>query len=406
MADRRRRARGSAAVAVAALCLTGPTCSAETSQRPDVPIATFGRAVGDGSDATAAIAGAFGALDAPVVRFPVGTFAVSTCRTLDAASSVSLIGSGRGKTVIRVAASTCSGGLFQWTQASQVAIRGLTIDMNGATAATATGILSFLADDDVLIDEVDVINVGSGPFYAIAGNGAYDVTIQNSRCVFKAAATSANQCVNSSNSFRTAKNWTIRNNVFINSGAFYEGDDFKSSGNDISGWAFGGGITIGSTTSDSKFSSDNDTVHDSGTALDVNHTFPAAVEASGFGQIITNGGFYNVADSCVVVRGQHSMVARNHCHGWGKGVATGRYKPDMAAYTDGYVTPSVNGSHSLFLANKATVDGSSSHALYGYADQPEVTDVTIRGGALEGVVAPTRIVGGTTMINVSPVNAR
>jgi len=318
----------------------------------------FGTAVGDGSDATAAIVAAMAVATSKTIYIPAGTYGLTT-GTRTASSAVSLVGQGAGKSIIRMPAScTQTGDILVWVARSNVTIQDLTLDLNGCTASGISGGLSVAGGANLTINRVSIINAGSGPWLQISLNGVTAAQVTNSYIHRTAAATTQNQAINVSSSYAAADNLLISGNTLVNSGTLVNATHLRYIGNSVSGWAYGAGISTHPTQSANATIADN-VFYDSGVAVDADGAWPNGIESWGPHAVITGNRVSNVAAG-LFVSGPNSLLSGNTVYAAGKrNDAAG-----AASYTLNYTDASRNAIGTTMVGNVALDDGSGL-AKYG-----------------------------------------
>lgn len=200
---------------------------------------------------SARLAEAFGAAGSPTIAFEPGVYNLE-CRSFTAASSVSLIGSAGGETILKLPTKCAFSTPFMtWDAKSKIRLSNLTIDLNSPTYRALQPVLLFSAyggsAKGLRIDHVRMIRATSPSLLvtvgATSGNSYEGVSIQSN--VFKMnAATSTNQCialttVNGTGFIPSAQ---IVDNMCAGTAVQIDGTQTVVAGNDISGFMFGNAI--------------------------------------------------------------------------------------------------------------------------------------------------------------------
>lgn len=184
---------------------------------------------------------------------PVGVFKIACRSRLRAASSVSLLGSGTRKSVLRLerACAALDHPIMEWTSKSNVRISGWTLDLNDSRFAKVVNVMQFQAyagnAHGLQVDHFEIINGNTLSLLigvAAAGGFTYSgVVIDNNRLQMRPGR-SQNQCIALStvNGLGYIPEARITNNVCIGSAIQADGVGTVIAGNDVSGYSFGQGI--------------------------------------------------------------------------------------------------------------------------------------------------------------------
>lgn len=355
-----------------------------------VDLRTFGRAVGDGSDATAAIRAAMASADAPVVKVPVGVYGLSA-GTYAAGSAVSLVGEGIGKSIIRLQADCAqSGDLLHWVGRDDVLVQDLTLDLNGCAAGSLSGGLAVTGGRSLRLVRVAVVGAGAGPWLLASLNGISHAQVVGSRFQARAAQSSQNQGINVSASYAQGDDVLIEGNTLVNTGALANVRHLRFLGNDVSGWGYGAGISTNPVHSADAVIAGN-VLHDSGIGQDADGAWPNGIESWGPRAVIAGNRVSNVAAG-LFIGGPDSTVTCNVVTGAGKradGVGE-------AGLILGYVSAAQNANGSTLLGNVVADDGTGT-TRFGLRDNARTAGVhaPLAANIFAGSVAAARIVGGT-----------
>ena len=207
-----------------------------------VDLANFGRTVGDGSDATAAIRAAMASVNAPAVKVPAGVYGPAPGAYV-AGSTVFLVGDGIGRSIIRLpAACFQSGDLLQWVGCDDVLVRDLTLDLNGCAAGSLSSGLAVAGGHGLRLVRVSIMGAGAGPWLLASLNGVSHAQVVDSQLKAQAAQSSQNQAINVSASYAQGDDVLIEGNTLVNTGALADVTRLRFLGNDLSGWGYGAGI--------------------------------------------------------------------------------------------------------------------------------------------------------------------
>jgi hypothetical protein len=378
---------------------TQGTFAAGPTTAPGVPIASFGLAL-PGADISSTLAVAFASTVSPTVIFPSGVFTFQPT-SLVAGSAVSLIGQGAGQTVLQLPGSGCSvagaAAILSWVSRSNITIRNLTIDLNNCAGPIGGGsapasVVAITGGGQVHFDHAAVVNMGTGKWLEISLNGVSHVWVDHNYLHATAAQTIQNQGLNISSSYTLGDDVHFEDNTLVNTGALANASHFKARGNDISGWAYGAGISTNPTASPDAQLVEN-LIHDSATGVDQDGAYPTGIEGWGQRQQVVGNTISNVAAACIFVGGPSQNVTGNRCQGAGKR-ADGVKSPGIQI---GYVNSTQNGNGSALVGNTVIDDGTGT-TTYGYADQTGVNGVyaPLASNAFAGALGAMNIVAGTT----------
>lgn len=349
--------------------------------------ADYGMRVGAASLVNSAGLGRiFDAVDSPTVVFASGTYEIS-CSAFVANSSVSLIGAGAGKTILKFPMGCkFDHNVFLWTSKSGVKISNLTIDMNKPTPGKLYNVLAFQAyagnTDKIEISGVAIVN-GISPviMIGVASAGGYrysNVNIHGNFVSLAAAAPTQNQCIalttnDGAGEIPAAK---ISYNYCSNSGIQTDGALTEINGNDVSGYRFGTGLFTAFNNDVSKAPTSNRCIimnnvfHDTPNGRDINDTAPGGIENNCYNAIIYGNIARNLGGAGYFNYGSNSIYIKNAAINNGKSGSHGVSRVlDQAGFALNY-----NGAHPAFMSrnvkmidNVAYDDGAGTQA-YGYAE--------------------------------------
>ena len=368
----------------------GPqTRAASGTFTPGTPVTFYGAKCDGTSDDTAAFNAAFLALGSKLntLVIPAATCIINPATVANNlfTGPLSIIGSGPGASIIKVktGSSVVSNSvLLEWNNAgSGITVSNLTIDLNAATVASGTaGILDFVGSTtaQVTVNQIEIINGGSSGFLYVQAYGVTGGKIINSYFQLTTASTTQNQCINlGSAAANLVNDWLISGNRCVNSGmGFFGADKLTVTQNEIYGWAFGGGITLGPNGTDTtlrKIVVSNNDVHDSGTGLDANSDAPGGIENWFYGAQITGNRIYKTAGAGISNGGGFSNIS-------------GNWVGDAGTLTKNAID------------QLGTITAGSSYTAGYY------TNVALTGGLGTGATANIQVGAGATVVQVSLVN--
>ena len=186
------------------------------------------------------------------VVMPPGTYSLPCASDFVAASSVSLIGAGADRTVLRLD-SHCGldHPLMSWISRSNVRLSGFTLDLNNSRFIGRQDVLQFDAfkgnASGLRIDHIAILR-GSSPSLQIAvaasGGAIYSNVAIDHNHLQMVPSTAQNQCIALStvNGLGAIPSAQISNNICRGSGIQADGEGTLISANDVSDYEFGTGI--------------------------------------------------------------------------------------------------------------------------------------------------------------------
>ena len=324
--------------------------------------------VGDGvADNTAALTRLAADTTSPTVYFPAGTYMISSTTAIEMASSVSMIGAGQGATTLKLTAdgSLPSVWMFDWTGRSGFKISGLTIDLNGATrTGLPAAIIRSRSSTDWSVDHVSVIN-GSTNMALIDGvagsGGVARYNISDNYLALKAPSTSGNWGIMLSDAGGggITGGKVLRNNL-VNTAIFADVNHTTFDGNTITGWGYGGGITLAANASNSH---DNKVtanyIHDSQTTTDVDITAACGIENWSRSSTLASNHIDHVGADGIANMGANSTISDNWIYAAGK-------RADIHqgnGITGGYYDATYNSDNSRYVGNRAFDDAAEISAM-------------------------------------------
>ncbi len=141
-------------------------------------------AKGDGStDDTSTIQAAINAMaSGKKLIFPQSTYRITSAITTPTGAIVYLEGFGAGATIIRQDGAAANGIVFNISQSQGGGVRGMTIKANSATGtgSTGTGLIINQANDNFVVERVDISNFGSSLTIA----GCFNIWVSEFRLLF------------------------------------------------------------------------------------------------------------------------------------------------------------------------------------------------------------------------------
>jgi hypothetical protein len=365
-----------------------------------INVLDFGAKCDGSTDDTAAFRAALALTSPTTIRIPTGTCRISGA-ALTAASAVSLVGDGRGVSIIQLApGAATSGAVFSWSGYSNVTISNLTLDLNGASASPTvlTGAISITGGSGHDIEDVAVINGGSSYWLLLALDGVSDTTIQDNLLALAAAHTTQNQGINVSCAYSASNNVHITGNVLVSTGIETCIDGGEISGNDISGFAFGTGIATEASPFATNIAITNNRIYDGATTTDSNDTASGGVENWAPNCVISNNLIWGNGGVGIDQGGQNCSVIGNVT--WGNGRRTdggGGSGIDIR-----YANSTYNGNGSLVAGNISFGNGNASGAGRGYGYNEQSSSLT---GIVFGINSWAGPQGATSILGTPAISS-
>ena len=356
-------------------------------------IKDFGAKCDGVTDDTAAFAAAF-ALTAPTtIHIPTGTCRISGA-PLSAASSVSLAGNGRGISVIQIApGARLSSAVLYWGWVNNVTLRDLTIDLNGAVATTLVhGAVAITGGSGHDIENIEIKGAGSSLWLLTSFDAISKTVIHHNLLSLPTAAATQNQGINLSCYSGPPTAVRIVDNVLTNTGMDICAASSEISHNEISGWAFGGGITTEQNAASNKLTIIGNRIHDGATTIDSNSTPTHGIENWAAESLIADNLIWNNGGSGIEQGGQQSLIIGNVL--WGNGQRTDRLGGNGVNSRND--NPTYNAQNSYLSDNVVFGNGNATAAGqgYGYTEQAAgLTGIGFGANAWAGPRGAANILG-------------
>lgn len=241
------------------------------------------------------------------------------------ASNTWLHGFGAGSTILKVQpASSYSGCVVQAIGAPTLTdIRLSDFTFDGSDAGTGLAppngtMLCSQAVTGISYDHIEVLRM-YGTF-AMSVQGDTNFNISNNTITLTTARTTQNQCILGTAALQNLNGY-IKDNICVGSAIEYDGTNIVVSGNEVSGWKFGGGITTGPCSGcgiiDGHNTIANNILHDSGLLPDTNNTIPLGIEDWGPFDTVTGNVTYRNGGIGINAGGANSVYSGNI--GWDNG---------------------------------------------------------------------------------------
>ena len=344
---------------------------------------------------------------ATTVTMPAGTYELPCGTSLRAAGSLSLIGAGMGRTVLRLErACLLDGPVMAWISKSGVRLSGFTIDLNNSRSVSRQDILRFHAyEGDARGLQVDHVAILRGNTLSIqiavaaAGGFTYSGVVLDSNRLEMTPGRSQNQCIGLTtvNNQGRIPGARITNNICRGSGIQTDGEGTLVAGNDVSGYQFGTGIFTAFVTKTDSPSVDgpssrgcivrDNVIHDTGQTLDVNRTATGGIENNCVDALVENNratnlggpGFVNFANGTRYI-GNSATAVGYMGTGSSLGDADGAA---FVAFESSTGFPWYRSSGLIFERNTARPHGG--RPRYGYSEEPyHLFNSTLAGNSFEG----------------------
>jgi hypothetical protein len=309
------------------------------------------------------------------IHFPSGTILINA-DPYDANDGISLLGAPNNGTVIKINPESClkRTASIKWKNSSNIVVKNIIFDLSGCSPIEAHApFLNFVRDHGVVIAGNSFINVGAH-WNIIAINGTQNAVISNNSANAEPSR-ELNHFVSLSTSGGRVSNVTIEKNRSRGTGFLVAGSNVKVLGNDISGWAYGGGVTVTRGVTPDVIVADNN-IHNSGQEADSDRTYANGIEAWSKGAIIFRNIIKDVGASCVFSGGNDQKIIQNVCVGAGKGLR-------QSGFVAGFVTNENSANGSLYAGNRAEPDMSGSMP-YGFSAIKGNKNISLDSNSFEG----------------------
>ena len=277
----------------------------------------------------------------------------------------------KGQSVIKAAA-TFNGalynGMIQVTSATNFQITGINFNRNAQSAQTGPpnydACLLLFTCSNFLVQNCNFTNAFA--FGLIIGGGQ---TFWVDQCYFQQAypSTWQNEGIYITDDSRISQDGHVTKNILIGTGMDLKVWRCEVSGNDVSGWNFGAGITTEQDSGNNAYYRIiGNVVHDGGTAIDHDATYPAAIENWAFSSVIANNVIYNIGSSGIGSGGELCTITGNYIDHCGMSGAIGVYG---ASIVSRYGSATYNGNGTTIIGNTLVDTNVSATTTYFYADE-------------------------------------
>lgn len=337
-------------------------------------------------DVTSAVAAAItaaAAVGGGEVYFPAGTYGFPSPVTVTSKSNVTLRGAGRDSTILlsTIAAGLIGAGsatVLFFNGCTNVSVQDITLSGNGTlTTNINTSLLAFTSCNYAEFVNSAIINtyrigmwiVGTNDF-RVAGNlflkaGSAEGTYQN-----EAIASSG-----------TINRGWIQDNYLRGWGTLLDGNDLVITGNIITGWTYGAGISLNAANTLRPIVIGNNCSNSSG--IDVNSTYPSGIECWAPYAVIQGNVCYFNGSAGISFQGEWTICTGNIC------INNGTSAPTGAGISNAYYAGSL-ASYSI-VANNMLGDTGPGYQKYGY-----IQSDTAGAVFSEMIVANNSVFGNTT----------
>jgi hypothetical protein len=311
-------------------------------------------------------------------------------------SNTWLHGSGIGSTILQLPpGSSFSNAIIEANgPLTNIQISALMIDGYNNTAANAANIF-IQGVTGVSVDNIAITRMYG--YFGIALQGVTNFNVSDNECTLTTARTTQNECIIATQALQN-QNGTIDGNVLVNSGMEIDGENIQIADNDISGWNFGGGITMGPapygnvTTLTFNNSIVDNQVHDSGMGPDSNSNYPDGLEIWSYNSTIVHNTAWNNAAAGIYAGGENDIVVGNVTHDNGQNIASMTGRSGIFIQYHSNATPSAFGANAIIDRNSSwNTSGSSGPQNYALDVNSSVTGTQVGannfGAGTSGLIA-------------------
>jgi hypothetical protein len=322
-------------------------------------------------------------------------------------SNTWLYGSGVGVTILQLpSGSSFSNAIIEANgPLSNIQLSALTIDGYNNTAADAANIF-IQGVTGVSVNNIAITRMYG--YFGIALQGVTNFNVSDNVCTLTTARTTQNECIIATQASQN-QNGTIDRNVLVNSGMEIDGENIQIADNDISGWNFGGGITMGPapygnvTTLTFNNSIVDNQVHDSGMGPDSNSNYPDGLEIWSYNSTIVHNTAWNNAAAGIYVGGENDIVVGNVVHDNGQNNASMTGRSGIFIQYASNATPSAFGANGIIDRNSSwNTSGSSGPQNYALDINSSVTGTRVGsnnfGAGTVGLIAGPYSRGSTSYV--------
>lgn len=282
-----------------------------------------------------------------------------------------------------------------YSSSNNVGVTNITLNMNNFDGGANGGATGFASVANALVDHVYIANMGK---YAITGTGLVSYQFTYNLIGKNTPSPHQNEAIFLTNSFASSYG-KIAYNRLIGSGMLLNTANTDILENDISGWGYGGAITLPqlSTVHDVKMQAN--VLHNSVGPIDDNSTWPLGIEDWGANDTHTANTVYGNVGVGFSFGGPNCTATGNIAYDNGSGT-TGLDNIVMSYFNSTY-----NGSGCTLSGNRSfNTRGVSGPARYAYAEASSLLSGIVLSGNnfTTGSAGVTQILSATTTTPLTP----
>lgn len=335
------------------------------------------------ADSTAALNNALAAAAGKVLIIEPGVYKIGASG-LNPISSGTMIW-GYGATLRLSAAATND--TLRAVGASSITILGLTVDHNSFVPGALYACVGVQNSNTITVRDCQFLH---WYYFGAAFNGCTHITFENNLAKLDTARNSINMGLNISSGLGASAYINIRGNKFINTNVEVDCAWSRISGNLITGWKYGGGITSQQSVYSNNLVIDSNICAVS-TGTDTDATNPPGIENWAAYSTITGNMCISCSGSGIDSGGKNCTVTGNLC--WNNGTTGG------SGITMRYGTSTYNASGSVVTGNSCgDTGGAGGTQSYGYEEQSSSLQfMQVSGNQFRGnKVGPQHVLSSTT----------
>lgn len=349
----------------------------------------FGARGISGDDTTAITnADSFCSTAGVALRFPAGTYGISSAGITR--HGCDWVGQETSHAIIKALAQTFSNltGMVTGTSIHGHLTTGLTFDISLAVLPPGAGnpgniywCQQFFTSNNWIVTNCAFLGI-TAHVIGQAINGGNHWKVNGNYFNQPTPSTSYNQACNVSIAAAAVSDYEFCDNICVGTAFFSNGAFGRVSRNHISGWAFGSGLTFGPLAACiGQVIADNH-CRSSGTAVDINATYPHGIECWSAYSTITGNNCSSNAGHGILAGNTNMVVGDNTCFNNGQGVPNSSGS-GIAVYAVLNVTAFVF-AHSVVSGNNCFDNQGSPTQQYGYAEFFVSGAVTMQDNVLSG----------------------
>ena len=360
--------------------------------------ADFGAACDGSTDDTSALTSmiaSVGATSTPIlVTFP-GTCVINAGNyVISGALSFGGINNGGVKLA---AAQNLTADLFHWSTSSKnIYVNNMLVDLNGATSTGTVDIFGYFGTPYFSVTGSQIINAAAatitGRVLLIAAYGVSGCDIIDNIFSLQAASIYQSEAINFGTPLATVNHCIISRNTSKNTGfGFFFVDDLTVTDNEIYGWGFGGGITLGPyDTNAHQIIVSHNNIHDSSAVPDINVTYDNGIESWIKGATIVGNTTSNTCGPGIGINAAANYTG-NRILNAGSCAGGTYYQSGLAYSNDG---SGHSGDNAWIDGNVVSTD--NGNTLYGYSDVQAAVNVQFGVNSLIGTLGSYNTNGQTS----------